>query len=374
MGIVIATSVLLVAAGLAARTWSAQRGPSEDSQVEADPRMTVTVAAISWVSVQSQVKSFGFLDAREALTLSAEVSGRIVEQFVETSDRVSTGQPLMQIDESLFTATHEKAKAEAKQAASDLHQAFTNLERIQKLEAEGSVNPTEVLDNRTTHDKALAMVERANAMVAEASIQLTKTTIRSPVEGVVSTILNRRGEYAHVGQPLLDVLVVDRLKVVVQVDDREIVHINEGDDVSLIVAALPDRTFTGQVLRIYPQAKADSRRFEVEIEVANSDGTLRPGFFAEIIVHSGPTSGESTSHLTIPRVAVNKLYGQSYCYVVRHDAGASIDRTYWVAIQVRPLLDHPEWFEVLGGVAAGDRVVVSGMAHVSDGVVVRVAE
>ena len=78
--------------------------------------------------------------------------------------------------------------------------------------------------------------------------------------------------------------------------------------------------------------------------------------------------------VTIPRLAVLELYRQHYCYVVRRTAAESVDRAYWTLIETLPILSDPQNVQVISGLEVGDRVVTTGLQHVTHECVVRVVE
>ncbi|NOT00878.1 MAG: efflux RND transporter periplasmic adaptor subunit [Phycisphaerales bacterium] len=342
----------------------------------------VAVAIAGEMTERVEVRARGFLMPWEDITLSTEVSGRVKSQVVEASDRVSEGDILFQIDPAGYEVARDRARAEADRAASELHQAEENRKRVQRLENEQSVNPTEVLEVETALKSARAVAAEVAARLAEANLLIERTTIRAPLTGVVSAVHTRAGEFAQFGQPLAAMMAVDRLRLMVQLSDREVVEVSPGDPVEMRVAAHPAEMFEGAVLRVHPRGATDSRKFEVEIETTNATGLLSPGFYAEAVIRprgeggaGGPTTnGRGRSVLTVPRSAVFEEYRQAYCYVIRRDETGGIERAYRTAIRVLPMLTEPQMFRVLEGVEPGERLVTSGLAHLTHESVVHVVE
>lgn len=378
--VLVVVTLALVAGGITFQRLADARLERNTESAPAASGVPVEAVVAAEMTERVEVRARGFLTSWEEITLSAEVPGRVTVQAVEASDRVSSGDVLFQIDPALHEVVRDRARAEADRAAGELHQAEENRKRVQRLEADESVNPTEVLEVETALKSARAMVNEVGARLAEASLLVERTTIRSPLTGVVSAVHSRAGEFAQVGQPLAELMVVDRLRLMVQLSDREVVRISPGDTVELRVAAHPARLFAGSVLRIHPRAIADSRKFEVEIETPNADGGLSPGFYAEAVIRPNgdvgagdpATTSRARSVLTVPRSAVFEEYRQSYCYVVRGDEVGRVERAYRTAIRVLPMLTEPQMVQVLEGLVAGERVVTSGLAHLAHESVVHV--
>ena len=376
--VVVLVTAVLGTVGVAAYRWAEARHVDEVTETAPQPGVAVGTAVAVSRMVEIRVETRGFLEPFEEVLVAAEVPGLVERRLVEVADRVTTGDVLFQIDPSLHTVAVERALAETKRAASDLRQAEVNAERIERLKETDSANPVEVLDVETAVAKAEAYVKEAEAALAEARILLAKTTIVSPVSGVVAGVHASQGEYAHVGQPLAEVIVVNRLKLKVQLSDREAIAFTPGDLVTLATVALPGERFEGCILRIYPRAARDSRKFDVEIEVPNADGRLRPGFYAEAMLHPDQSSPDvatrSLEILTIPRLAVLDLYRQQYCYVIRRNPEEAVDRAIWTRIETRPVLTDPQSVEVISGLEAGEHVVTTGLQHVAHESIVRVVE
>jgi len=373
--VVLLMSAALGVGGVVALRWT----KASDERTEARPMETsgvaVSVASVTATKRSLEIDSRGFLVPFEELTLSAEVSGTVEEQLVDVPDRVHKGDTLFQLDDSLRDVAINKALADAKGAASDVHKAEENARRVERLKETDSARPVESLDAETALAKANAVAQRAQAAVAEARLLKNKSTLIAPRNGVIARIYARQGEYAHAGQPLVDIIVLDRLKLTVQVDDREIVELVPGDTVAMVATALPGRTLSGSILRIFPRAVPDSRKFEVEILVPNPDRRLRPGFFVEAKIKPTPLhAADQPTILTLPRLAISELYRQQYCFVVRKDINGGVERAHWTPIETLPILTDPQHVQVVSGLHLADRVVITGLQHVTDDCAVRIVE
>ncbi len=373
--IILLITLVLGVAGIAARQRAETKRASADGPTVPDEGVAVVVATAKMLNVTPDVRASGFLEPYEELTLSAQVSGYVQRQLVEVSDQVDAGATLYRIEDSVHRVALERARAQAERAASELKLAEEQLRRVEHLKRQDSAPPIEVLQVETDLAIAQAMCRHADAAVAEARILLEKTTTRAPMSGGIARIHTRQGEYAHLGQPLLDIIERGRLKLIVQLNDREVVAFEPGDPVTMAVAALPDRVFRGSVLRIHPRATLDSRKFEVEIEVPNPDNALRPGFYVQAEL-SGRTdsSVETVQAVVVPRMAVFELYRQRFCYVVRAVDGETVERAHRTAIRTAPMLSDMQSVQVLSGVDPGDRVITTGLQQVTHQSIVRAVE
>ncbi|MEE9294105.1 MAG: efflux RND transporter periplasmic adaptor subunit [Phycisphaerae bacterium] len=385
--IVLLVTAALGAAGVAALKRAEARRAQSTTEPPPELGVAVGIAVARSRTIAVQVDASGFLQPFEQLTISTQVPGHVENQYVEVSDRVNAGDMLFQLDASLRTTAVEKARAAVDRADSELKLAVDNLNRMQRLEAQRSTNPTEVLQVETQHAIAQAMLKKAQAALREALIMLDKMLIRAPITGEIALVHTRQGEYAHAGQPLVDIMESDRLKLIVQLSDREIVAFAPQDPVTMRPSALPGETFAGQVLRIHPRATLDSRMFEVEIEVPNADHRLRPGFHVHATLHQKARHTDKTHHdvgsavrtaqtkvVTIPRAAVFENYRRKYCYVVKKRGDDDRQHAVRTPIDVAPLLSDLQHVQVLTGVQPGDRVITTGLQHVTHQSIVRVID
>jgi len=381
--VLVTTAILTITAalgtgGVAALRWVEAQKADQRATEPPEPGVDVEVAVAAYRAVSHRVAARGFVAPDEELTIASEVPGRIDGQYVEASDHVAKGDALFQIDRALHETAVQKAEAEIARTGADLHEAQVQAQRVEHLQKSDSAPPIEVLEVQTAVERAEAMAREAEVTLAEARLLLEKTTIRAPVDGIVARVHAREGEFALTGQPLAELIVTARVKLTVQLNDQEVVTLSPGDPVTVSVPALPGERFLGSVLRIFPRAALDSRKFEIEIEIPNPDGRLRPGFFAEALItpENGPSDeGDGGGEvLAIPRLAVMQLHRQEYCFIVHRRPGENLDRARWTLIETLPILTDPQNVQVISGLRPGDRVITSGLPHVSHDTVVRVVD
>jgi len=201
------------------------------------------------------------------------------------------------------------------------------------------------------------------------------------MNGVVSNIYSRRGEFTQPGQPLVDIIEMDRLKLIAKIEDHDVVWVEVGQLVTLTTSTLPGARFAGTLRRIYPKALPGSRKFEMEIELPNPDLQLRPGFFMIGTITEqtkGKPGAESAGILIVPREAVVERYGQHYCYVVdqkkKAKGGDPVFVAVRTAVEVLPIPSDPRSYQLVRGSAEGSWVVTKGHQHLSERSDVRVTD
>jgi len=290
--------IAIVGAVVAAVGWWRQRGTKAPVAYQTAPLarggLTVSVTAT------------GTLEARTVVTVGSEVSGRIKKLLVADNARVVKGQPLLEIDPEILGAQLEQARAARQQAAAQLRQArATQRETAQvrvrdtELHARGVVSEQELESAIAAAERAEAAVSLAAANLRQATAtehvaetNLTKTEIRSPIDGIVLSHTIEVGQtvVAAFQTPVLFQIAEDlhELELSVDVDEADIGKVREGQNAKFVVAAYADRRFDATVTTVHNASRVVDRvvSYEAELAVDNRDLALRPGMTAtaEIIV------------------------------------------------------------------------------------------
>lgn len=202
---------------------------------------------------------------RRAL-LSAETTGRIVEVAVELGDRVAEGDLVVRLAEDDRMAQLREAQALVKQRQIEFNAA-------DQLSKKG-------FQSETNRAQALAQLEAAQAQLERIRVELDKTRLAAPFDGVVEAQMVEVGDFAQPGVGLIRLVDLDPMLVQIQVSEREIDRIEMGGEAEIRLVS-GQRT-TGRVSRIAPTASDATRTFEVEIQIDNPDGALRDGVTTEV--------------------------------------------------------------------------------------------
>lgn len=261
----------------------------------------------------SIVTASGNIRARQAVDISADVMGRVIELNVEEGDDVEEGATLLRIDPSQLEAAVSRAQAGLSQARAQVAQANANFIRAQRdynrviaLRARDSilVSPQQVEDAETNMEVQRSLLEAAQHGVAQAEAaleetqdQLSKTIIRAPISGKVTRLNVETGETVVIGtmnNPGSLILTISDLSVVeavVEVDETDVPEIILGDSALVALDAFPSRQFTGRVTEIGNSAivppsttagtgQAAAIDFEVVITLDEPGVILRPDLSA----------------------------------------------------------------------------------------------
>ena len=326
----------------------------------------------------------GTIKSRRRATLSSEIGGRVIELPARKGARVRRGDLLMRVFDGDYRA--QVGVAESALAAARATRAETcrtaelaekQLARNRALARDALVS-TDVLDQfQSQRDAAVAGCEAAAARIqeAEASLQvarvnLAKTELRAPFDGVVADVATELGEWitpSPPGIPIPAVIVLletDSNYISAPMDEVDVGKVRVGQPVRVTLDAYPSRSFAGRVTRVAPyvqDVQEQNRTFEIEAELDDRPfaEALLPGTSADVEVILAARDGV----LRIPSYAL--LEGNR---VLVWRAGRLEAR------KIETGLQNWQYAEVRKGLEAGDPVVVSlDRAEVKEGARAKIA-
>ena len=274
------------------------------SDVEKKPdRPAVPVAVETRSIYKDSIRDIGVfsgsLEPKSQFTVAPKVAGWLKELLVDVGDTVERSQVIAVLDDEEFAQQVEQARAELQVAAanaanyaSDLDIAKREYERAKALREKQIASASE-LDvseaafnaSQTRHKVSLAQVTQRESALKTALVRLSYTKVQAFwEEGDQARVVGERfvdvGELLQVNQSIVSILENNPLTAVVYVIERDYPKVTIGQQAIVTTDAYPDRTFAGSITRIAPLLKESSRQARLEIEVPNSDITLKPGMFA----------------------------------------------------------------------------------------------
>ncbi|TZF90034.1 efflux RND transporter periplasmic adaptor subunit, partial [Cognatilysobacter lacus] len=289
-------TIAAVAAIVVAGAWAWKHHGSSASDTGGGYR----TATIDRGNIRVVISSTGSLSAISTVVVGSEVSGKVTDVLVDFNDQVRKGQVLARLDASTYQAQIAQgnaaigaASATAAEAAAALRNAEVDYLRKAELGKQKLVAQADVDLARSTLDRARAQLAANRAQITQqragsrtAQLNLGRTEIRSPVNGVVLTRTVEPGQTvaASLQAPELFKLAEDlsKMKIELAVDEADIGQVKVGQRATFTVDAFPDRRFSGEVSQVRLSATTASNvvTYPVVINVDNSDGTLLPGMTA----------------------------------------------------------------------------------------------
>ncbi len=307
------------------------------------------------------------------VAVAPKVSGRVAAIHVKVGDRVSRGQVLFELDAAEALNAETMAEAGVGVAGAGLNKAQQGL-----ADAELDFNRTKALYEsqavaKTQFEQAESMLKNARIGVqvaeeqlkqAEATLQNARDhynnfTVTSPLSGLVAAVNIENGELAGPQSTALTVVQLDRVKVKVNLSENAVVSIKKGAEVPITINSL-NKTLTGTVVSVGPQADPGTRAFPVEIHLNNDEGDLKAGMVAVINLETGLSQGA----VVVPVDALLERNGQYWVYVLEDDKAKEVT--------VKKGIATGQLVEIIEGLQEGRDVIVKGNNMVTDGQRVKV--
>jgi cobalt-zinc-cadmium efflux system membrane fusion protein len=291
------------------------------------------------------------------------VAGRVTDVLVRFGDAVRKDQPLLRIESpeaDAAASAYLQAEGGVAQAASALHKAERDLERVQDLFRGDAIAQKEVVAAETAVAQAKAVLQQAQAGLQQAKARLDmlgldpgafrqQITVRAPLSGKITEMNVVAGEFRNdLSAPLITIADLSSVWVSADVPESSIRLVKVGERFAVTLSAFPGEVFQSRVARIADSVDPQTRTIEVWAELANPEGRLRPDMFGEVrhieALHTVPV---------VPVTAV--IQAQKRTIVYRELAKGKFEQT-----EVRVGKRAGDRMPVLEGLRAGDRVVVDG--------------
>ena len=338
--IIIAIAALMLA-GCAQKKNSQEQAASAAMAAQPQAQAVKVMAAAKQDVRQDGVYS-ATVQAFAVNNIAPQSGGRIQKINVEVGDFVGKGQVLAEMD-----------RVQLDQAKLRLSNAETELGRLKQLYEQGGLAQSD-------YEAA-----ELNFQVSKSTYDnlLENTILRSPISGVVSARNYDRGDMYGMAAPIFTVQQITPVKILVGISEGDYTKVKKGDNVTLTVDALPGKTFSGSIKRIYPTIDPMTHTVNIEVNVPNQNRELRPGMYAKVNV----TFGHSSS-IVVPDAAVVRLQGSGQRNVFVVENGVAVQR------EVTLGRHFDSQYEILSGLEVGEQVVVKGGSALRNGAAVEVIE
>ncbi len=289
----------------------------------------------------ADLRAIGSLNSDESVQIASEIAGRIVELPLREGGTVQEGDVLVKLDEALV-------RAELADATARYEFAKTNQQRAQTLARSGNVTERARDEANTNEATSLAAVELAKT-------RLSKHVIKAPFPGTVGLRVISPGAYIGIGTPIVNIEKIDTLKVNFKLPELYLTDIKPGQKIDVTVDALSGRVFEGEIYAINPHVDVNGRSLSIRARLPNSDGALRPGLFARILV-KGLTQREV---VMVPESAIVPRGGENVVFAIVE--GKAVESKVKLGNRKAGMV------EVLEGLKAGASVVTAGQQRLRNG-------
>ncbi|HTO54806.1 MAG TPA: efflux RND transporter periplasmic adaptor subunit [Myxococcota bacterium] len=364
--IAIGTAVVLVLVALV--VWLSLGGP-KIVQVAYASRIEPGGAAPS-VAVLSG--SGYVVTADKYISIGVRIPGRIEKFFVDESDHVKQGEPLVQLDDRDYRAALEsqKARLAVARANLDLHQIQADRQRKLRVQNYASQAELDTAETQLRVDKA--QIAQLEAEIAQSQVNLDYTVLRAPADGVVLAKLKEVGEMATPGGfagsgDLIRMANLSDLRAEVDIAEADLNRVRLGQKAFVTPDAYPDKRYEAKVVKMYPQVNRSKGTLKVEVGILNPDPYLLPDMSVRLSFLAGDTPAEKGGPPLVlaPRGAIRSDSSGSYAWVVTE---GKLRRQL-----VRPGAERGDQVAVEEGLSGGEALVVGEASGLSEGQRVAIA-
>jgi len=297
------------------------------------------------------------LQSRQSVTIQPQVEGFVTKIFAKSGDRVAAGAPLMEIDPRKQAATVHASEATHAAKLAALRLAEQQHQRVASLYAQGLSSKQDLDQAQSALDSARADSASSEAQVREENVNLGYYRVVAPSAGVVGDIPVRVGDRVTNATVLTTLDRAGGLEAYISVPVERAGNLKPGLPVEIVDDS--GKTLArSRITFVAPRVSDDTQSILAKAAIDESGGGLRPAELvrARVVWSSAPG-------LTVPIVAVTRVNGQFFVFVVEGSEGR------WVARQKPVKLGEMigSDYVVESGLRPGDRVVTAGVQKIGDG-------
>ncbi len=316
-------------------------------------RVSISLPAVEAADVMMQSLNHtmtltGTLEPSRTVHIYNQAQGMLTRLPFHEGDEIKKGDLIAQLDDTIFKAEYNKAEATFKQARID----YGRLEKLAKT----NLTSKELL----VRAKTRVALDRADYNLQKK--RLSYTRIKAPWPGIISERLVEPGDVLPLHTHFMSLIDNSSLIVKVSLSELYLSKVKARDTISYQIDALGKQTWSGKILRIYPQINPQTRKGLIEIKLDPVPENARPGQLARITL---TTINENI--MVIPLSAIR--YDQTGAYVFTIDSENKIKRQTIITGQ-----KYPEKMEILEGLKVDDSIVKKGLFGLRSGKKVNIKE
>ena len=292
----------------------------------------------TWVEVQ------GTVDARQSIEVTAEGMGVVRNIKVKEGQKVTKGQILAELDQTVLLQSIEEIKGQLDFAK----QLYTKQSNLWKQNIGSEVQYLNAKNQKESLERRLSTIES----------QLDMTRIKAPVSGTVDQVYLKLGQSTAMGMPAVRVVNFNDLRVITDLSESYVSRVREGATVDLEFKDL-NLSAQGRIAYVARSISALNRTFRAEVPLNNREGLYRPNMIVGMKINDYSTN----KAIKIPVNLLQNSDEGTFVMVVRGE-GTSLKAS---RVSVTPGRSNGIETEILQGLQAGDRIITTGYNDLNDG-------
>ena len=306
----------------------------------------VDVESVHQGSIPIEAHAIGTLVAAQHVEIIPEVAGQVANILFADGAAVKRGATLFQLDDAVYHAKLESAKANRIYSEADYRRKIS-------LGKQGAISEQAI-------EQALADLKEKMAAEKESQVMLSKMRLIAPFDGVMGKAAISLGDHVTSGQALVSLTDIQHLRVEYVVSERYLPELKSGQQIIITSNTYPGQQFAGTVKFISPTINTENRTISLYAEVPNDRRLLTAGLFVNVTHRLGVKNNV----LIIPSASlVPMIDGQHVFKIINNKAVSVLVKTgQWVQNNV----------QVLSGLSLEDRIVTAGQQKLKEGMLVKV--
>lgn len=304
------------------------------------------------------------------VSIGVRVPGRIDEYFVDESERVKAGQPLVRLDDRDYRAALARAEAALRVAEATVDLRRKELERMRSLRREDVASQAALDVKENELRVAEAQTAQARAELEQSRVSLDYTVLRAPSDGVILAKLKEVGEIAVPGGfagsgDLIRMANLEDLRAEVDVNESDLARVQLGQPAEVVPDAFPELRYDAKVVKLYPQVNRQKGTLKVEVQILQPDDRLRPDMSVRIHFLGEARPARAGQPVVLaPRAALRRQDGSAFVWVV---TGGRLRRQ-----AVATGAEVGDRVVVVEGLLGGEALVIGEPGALSEGLAVEV--
>lgn len=349
-----------------------QKAKPKDEMVKEEVYIPVKVEKAEKKTLYNTTTFTGLVYPEKDIMVVPKIFGNVSKVNIEVGSEVKKGDILFTIDRSDLEKQVEQAKAALDTAKVNyeltkekIENAKINFERTKKLYEEGAVSKSQFEQAQlAASDKSLEIVktqlDQAELAYNQALDALKDAYVKSPIDGIVSSLNVEEGEMVTNTQPAVTIIDIDKVYVQISVTEDMINSMHIGQEVSVKIPSATKENLIGKISAISPSSDSRTQLYPVKIYIENKEHKIKPGMFAEIEINTDVKE----DCVTVESQAVLYKNGKNVLYVVEN--GKAVEKEVTLGI------DTGVFVEIVEGIKEGEDVIVQGQSYVENGTSVKI--
>jgi len=327
------------------------------------PAAGVSIVTLEEKPVEDSSEFIATVRSLHSTTIQPQVEGRVTKIFVKSGDVVRRGTPLVQIDPERQAATVRNTESQRAGREADVAYWKGQVERLRSLLAAGAISQNEFDTAQHNLEAAQANLSSLSAQVREGQVQLQYYRVTAPADGIVGDITVRAGDRVTTSTMITTIDDREGLEAYIQVPVDRAPDLRVGLPAQILDAD-GKLVASNQITFVAPRVDPATQTVLAKSLLRNVPPNVKVQQFVRVRV-----IWRSAPGLTIPIVATTRINGQYFCFTAQPAGQGFVAKQ--TPVQVGEIIGND--YVVKGGLKAGDKLIVSGIQKIADGVPVRPA-